>query len=227
MSTGNLLIVEDDIGIANALVDCLEYEGFNTSVLQSGETAVEVIKDTSPDFVILDLMLPEKDGLTICKEVRDFSDVPIMMITARVDEIDRLDGLEFGADDYVCKPFFPREVVARVRAISRRLSASKNKAVSTISYRSVSLHPESFLCEVEGQRVPLTGVEFRLLQELMSQPGIVFSREQLTEAVYTSKQKVNPRSIDNHIKNLRKKIMVLTTEQELIHSIYGVGYKID
>lgn len=222
-----ILIVEDDIGISKALVDCLENEGNETFTLHSGKNAVETIKQQSPDFVILDLMLPAKNGLAICEEVRTFSNVPILMLTARVDEIDRLKGLGVGADDYVCKPFFPKEIVARVRTITRRIKPSNSAVIPEIIYRSITLRPDGFVCEVAGQRVLITGVEFRLLEAMMLQPGIVFSRDKLKAAIYSRSQKTNTRSIDNHIKNLRRKLLAVSDEGDLIHTIYGIGYKVE
>ena len=190
--------------------------------------AVETIKASDPVFVILDLMLPGKDGLSICKEVRQFSTVPILMLTARVDEIDRLLGLEIGADDYVCKPFLPREVVARVRAILRRVQQHPAAATDDrIEYRGIVLSPERFLCRIGEQEIELTPVEFRMLQALISQPGRVYSRESLMRASYPDDRIVSDRTIDSHIKNLRKKLSDPLGDEEIIHSIYGMGYKIE
>ena len=173
-------------------------------------------------------MLPGKDGLSICREVRQFSTVPILMLTARVDEIDRLLGLEIGADDFVCKPFLPREVVARVRTILRRVQ-QQTAATSTqqVEYRGIQLSPDRFQCHVGGNELTLTPVEFRMLQTLMSQPGRVHSRDSLMKSSYLDDRIVSDRTIDSHIKNLRKKIAALLDDGELIHSIYGVGYKIE
>ena len=223
-----ILIVEDEPKIAQLLGDYLEREGYDVSVLHEGTLAVEYIRDTPPGFVILDLMLPGKDGLTICREVRQFSQLPIMMLTAKVEEIDRLLGLELGADDYVCKPFSPREVVARVKTILRR--ATSTPAVvdeERLSYRGITLHPERFQCTVGERQIELTPIEFRLLQALISRPGHVFSRDRLMSLGYTDGRIVSDRTIDTHIKNLRKKLLPATQDEDLLHSIYGVGYKID
>lgn len=228
MSEQTIIIVEDEDKIAQILVDYLAKEGFRTMVLNEGGNAVETIRDRNPAFVILDLMLPGKDGLTICREVRQFSTVPILMLTARVDEIDRLLGLEMGADDYVCKPFLPREVVARVRTILRRVQ--QHPLVTTddnIEYRGIVLSPERFQCRVGEQELELTPVEFRMLQTLMSQPGRVYSRDALMRVSYTDDRIVSDRTIDSHIKNLRKKLAAVVGHDEIIHSIYSVGYKIE
>lgn len=228
MSAIEILIVEDEPKIAQLLSDYLQREGYRVTVLDEGTHAVETIRDRQPSFLILDLMLPGKDGLTICKEVRQFSNLPIMMLTAKTDEIDRLIGLELGADDYVCKPFSPREVVARIKVILRRVQGPPAKVDGNeITYRNVALYIDRFKCEVEGQDVELTPVEFRMLKALMSHPGRVYSRESLMELAYDDRRIVSDRTIDTHIKNLRKKMSRATPDEEVIHSIYGVGYKIE
>jgi len=228
MNNQKIIIVEDEEKIAQILVDYLARDGFKTIVLNDGTNAVETIKVSDPVFVILDLMLPGKDGLSICTEVRRFSTVPILMLTARVDEIDRLLGLEMGADDYVCKPFLPREVVARIRTILRRVQ--QHPTVTTdekIEYRGIVLSPERFLCRIGEEEIDLTPVEFRMLQALMSHPGRVRSRGSLMKSSYQDDRIVSDRTIDSHIKNLRKKLSEAVDDDEIIHSIYGVGYKIE
>lgn len=228
MNEQKIIIVEDEAKIAQILVDYLKKDGFKTIVLHDGSNAVETIKDSNPAFVILDLMLPGKDGLSICREVRQFSTVPILMLTAKVDEIDRLIGLEMGADDYVCKPFLPREVVARVRTILRRIR--QHPVITTedkIEYRGIVLYPERFQCKIGEEEIELTPVEFRMLQTLMSQPGRVYSRESLMNFSYRDDRIVSDRTIDSHIKNLRKKLSDAVGDEEIIHSIYGMGYKIE
>ena len=227
MSAGRILIVEDEPKIAQLLVDYLERDDFAVSVLHEGTDAVETVQSSTPDFLILDLMLPGKDGLSICREVRQFSTVPIMMLTAKVDEIDRLIGLEIGADDYVCKPFSPREVIARVRTILRRVQQPITPSTDdTVHYREITLLVDKYECTVSERRIELTPVEFRLLHGLMERPGRVFSRDQLMDVCYADERVVSDRTIDTHIKNLRKKIEP-SADRVVIHSIYGVGYKID
>ena len=228
MNDMSVLVVEDEPKIAQLLVDYLQREGFEVSALREGSQVVEIVKARMPDFVILDLMLPGKDGLTICREVRQFSNVPIMMLTAKVDEIDRLLGLELGADDYVCKPFSPREVVARVRTILRRVQQQPAAVIDDqLSYRDITLYLDRHDCVVKGQRLELTPVEFKMLHGFMSQPGRVFSRDQLMDVSCSDERIVSDRTIDTHVKNLRKKLAQSDDEDELIHSIYGVGYKIE
>lgn len=227
-TNAQVLVVEDEPKIAEVLVQYLEREGYATKVLGDGSGVVEWIETERPAIVILDLMLPGKDGLTICREVRQFSDVPIMMLTAKIDEIDRLVGLEIGADDYVCKPFSPREVVARIKVILRRLRQVQPVAdEDELRYRDIVLYLDKFKCVVNGEDVELTPVEFRLLQGLMSHPGRVFSRDRLMSLAYTDGRTISDRTIDTHIKNVRKKLSPAIGEADVIHSIYGVGYKIE
>lgn len=224
----DILIVEDEPKIAQVLLEFLQQDNFTVEMLHDGRDAVNIIKQTQPRFVILDVMLPNKDGLTICKEVRQFSEVPILMLTARVDEIDRLMGLGFGADDYVCKPFSAREVVARVQAILRRVEPKPiSQAEHTVSYQDISLNIERFQCLIKQKEVDLTPVEFRILQSLMSKPGVVRSREALMNTIYQDERIVSARTIDSHVKNLRSKIVNALDGENLVHSIYGVGYKIE
>lgn len=223
-----ILIIEDEAKIAQILVDFLQAEGFKTHVLHDGLHAIDTVKRRKPAFIILDVMLPHKDGLTICKEVRQFSNVPILMLTARVDEIDRLMGLGFGADDYVCKPFSAREVVARVQAVLRRAqSSTQEQATQTMSYKSIVLDLARFQCRVNQQQIELTPVEFRLLQGFMQKPGVVFSRDSLMHSCYEDDRIVSFRTIDSHMKNLRSKLAQVLPQEELLHSVYGIGYKIE
>jgi two-component system response regulator BaeR len=221
------VIVEDEAKIAQILVEYLENSGFVTTVLHEGSEAVARIRAIDPALVILDLMLPGKDGVSICREVRQFSNLPIVMLTARVDEIDRLIGLEVGADDYVCKPFLPRELVARVKAILRRVQNPASNSENLLHYRNVFLSIDHYQCRIGEQHLELTPVEFRMLQTLMSHPGRVYSRDSLMKASYPDHRIVSDRTIDSHIKNLRKKFAGVLDDGELIHSIYGVGYKME
>ncbi len=228
MNHTHIIVVEDDEKIAQILVDYLDNAGFKVTALYDGKNAVETIQKNKPDFVILDLMLPGKDGLSICKELRQFSTVPILMLTARVDEIDRLIGLETGADDYVCKPFLPREVVARVQTILRRVQKySLESANDKIAYRGVVLSPDNFQCTVSEVVLNLTPVEFRLLKTLMTHPGRVYTRDNLIQSSYLDGRIVSDRTIDSHVKNVRKKLSDVMNGNEIIQTIYGVGYKLE
>ena len=218
--SAHVLIVEDEPKIAALLRDYFSAACYRVSVLETGEHAVEWIRDNAPDIVLLDVMLPVVDGLAICREVRRFSNVPILMVTARVDEIDRLLGLELGADDYIVKPFSPREVVARVRAVLRRASAAAVPAEPPFV-----LDEARFEARVRGRALILTPVEFRLLKKLGAQPGRVFSRAQLIDALYVDHRIVSDRTVDSHIKNLRRKLAEAGVDP--IASVYGVGYRLE
>lgn len=223
--TIQILIVEDEVGIAELLRDYLIQAGYIAHMLHDGSEAVEWVRVHTPDMVLLDLMLPGKDGMEICKEVRGFSDVPIIMTTARVEEIDRLLGLELGADDYVCKPYSPREVVARVKTILRRITQGRDPAHAVQSL--ILLDEVGFRASIKGEPLELTPVEFRLLKTFLAQPGRVFSRGHLLDNLYTDQRVVSDRTVDTHIKNLRKKLEARLPGQEVICSIYGVGYKFE
>lgn len=220
-----VLIVEDEPKIAALLQDYLRQSHYATHWIDNGEDVAEWFELNQPDIVLLDLMLPGKDGLTICRELRAHSQVPIILVTARVDEIDRLLGLELGADDYICKPFSPREVVARVKAMLRRVEMTQS--TSSGNYRGLVIENEKFSATLHGAALDLTPVEFRMLALLASQPGRVFSRDQLMDKIYLDGRVVSDRTVDSHIKNLRQKLHELIGPDELIRSIYGVGYKLE
>jgi two-component system response regulator BaeR len=219
----HILIVEDELKLARLQADYLHNAGFDTDCLSNGLEVLPWFKTNHTDLILLDLMLPGRDGLDICRELRSFSTVPIIMITARIEEIDRLLGLELGADDYICKPFSPREMVARVKAVLRRLQPPTTETLSS----ELKLDPNSFRVLAEGQEVELTTVEFQLLQALYQQPGRIFSRSKLMDLIYQDQRIVSDRTIDSHIKKLRKKLADLLPDQELIHSVYGAGYRYD
>ena len=225
----HILVVEDEEKIANVLLEYLRGTGFEATHLDRGDTVVAWVGEHSPDLIILDLMLPGQDGLGVCSELRKTSIVPIIMVTARTEEIDRLLGLQLGADDYICKPFSPREVVARVQAILRRvqmISASVGNTETT-RYRGLHIKTENFQALVQGTDLDLTPVEFRMLALLAEVPGRVYSRRQLMETIYEDRRVVSDRAVDSHIKNLRKKLRQGFGTEEVIHSIYGVGYKFE
>lgn len=231
-----ILIVEDELKIAQLLADFLHADGFVSHIISDGDEVIDYVKEHSLSLVLLDVMLPNKDGLTLCKEIRQFSEIPILMLTARVDEIDRLMGLGFGADDYVCKPFSGREVVARVKAILKRVGSNANNlldkkesttASEQLNYRAILLNVDKFECIVNDVKIVLTPVEFRLLGSLLSKPGHVFSRESLMNSCYADARIVSNRTIDSHMKNLRSKIATQLPSEEIIHTIYGLGYKVE
>lgn len=221
----DVLVVEDEPGLANVLADYLQAAGYGASVMNEGTGVVERVREAPPALMLLDLMLPGKDGIGICREVRSFSALPIIMVTARVEEIDRLLGLEMGADDYICKPFSPREVVARVRAVLRRVDGVLS---SEPEGPALTLNEERFEAHLYGQRLDLTPVEFRLLNTLAGQPGRVFSRDRLMEHLYNDYRVITDRTVDTHIKNLRRKLELVRPQcKSMIRSVYGVGYKLE
>ena len=217
-----IMIVEDEEKLASLLADYLRQSGFDSVWIADGNQVLPRVRAELPDLVLLDLMLPGRDGLDICKEIRTFSQLPIIMITARVEEIDRLLGLELGADDYICKPFSPREVVARVKTVLRRAGEHHTPASG-----GLSLDADKYRAQLKGRDLDLTAVEFKLLHFLYQNPGRIYSRSQLMDRIYSDQRIVSDRTIDSHIKKLRKKIAAVAPDEELIHSIYGVGYKYD
>jgi len=214
-----ILIVEDETKLAALEADYLKAEGFEPHCIANGLEVVPWVRANTPDLILLDLMLPGRDGLEICRELRTFSAVPIVMVTARVEEIDRLIGLDLGADDYVCKPFSARELVARVKAILRRGRMPVANALV--------LDEERHRATLDGKPLDLTPVEFRLLGALAAAPGRVFSRDKLLERLYADHRVVTDRTVDAHVKNLRRKLEEVRPGTELVRSIYGVGYSLE
>ncbi|MGB0752180.1 MAG: response regulator [Gammaproteobacteria bacterium] len=209
--------------MANVLADYLSAAGYNTHQLYRGDEVVEWVKAHRPHIILLDLMLPGLDGIEVCKQVRAFTETPIIMTTARVDEVDRLVGLELGADDYICKPYSPREVVARVKAVLRRVAPAT--PVSAHSTGPITLDERTLRVQILNACVQLTAVEFSLLATLVSQPGRIYSRSQLMDRIYTDHRVVSDRTIDSHVKKLRKKLGEVPGGEELVHSVYAVGYR--
>lgn len=239
-----ILVVEDEPKIAGLLSDYLLAERYSVHILYEGNGVVEYVRENLPDLVVLDHMLPGKDGLTLTREIRSFSTVPIIMVTARVEEVDRLLGLELGADDYICKPFSPREVIARIRAVLRRsashtgIHAKSNPQEDNRT--SVQTEPAyenkrsglwvdelGFIAGYGDKRIELTPAEFRLLLIFSKAPGRAFSREQLLDALYDDQRIVTDRTIDTHIKNLRRKLELSGAGDCGIVSVYGVGYRFE
>lgn len=217
-----ILVVEDEPKLARLLRDYLVNAGYASQWLEDGRTVVDWVREHQPDLVLLDLMLPGRDGMDICRELRSFSRVPVIMVTARVEEVDRLLGLELGADDYICKPFSPREVLARVKAVLRRVEPRDQAADD-----GLTLDPLTHRLGCGKRTVDLTTVEFRLFETLHAEPGRIFSRDQLMTRMYQDHRIVSDRTIDSHIKKLRRKLSELDPERELIHSVYGAGYRFE
>ena len=218
-----LLIVEDEPKLVKLLSSYMRQAGYEPECLENGLDVLPHVRRKMPALILLDLMLPGKNGIDICKEIRTFSTVPIIMVTARIEEIDRLLGLELGADDYICKPFSPREVVARVKAVLRRSTSQHPDGTIPELY----LDEERLLATLHGHELDLTVVEFKLLRFLAANPGRIYSRSKLMDCIYPDQRVVSDRTVDSHIKNLRKKISGVSPEAEVIHSVYGLGYKYD
>lgn len=215
-----ILIVEDEPKLAALLQDYLVAAGYPTLCLDNGLQVVPSVRAHAPRLILLDLMLPGRDGMQVCQDLRGFSTVPIIMITARVEEVDRLLGLDLGADDYICKPFSPREVVARVKAILRRgppllSNAAQRLLIDETQYRA----------SLDGVPLDLTPLELRLLSTFARSAGRVFSRDQLLDKLYSDHRVVTDRTVDSHIRNLRRKLEQACPGETPIESLYGVGYR--
>ena len=224
-SQGTVLIVEDDQNTAALVATYLEREGFTTKIVHDGGQALQVADGCRPVFVILDVMLPNVDGWDICRALRKVSDVPIMMLTAREEEIDRVSGLAMGADDYVVKPFSPRELVERVKAILRRSRPASPRPAAIFSFDGLELDPEKITVVRDGRPVSLTSSEYKILQALMSSPGRVFPREELLNHCYPKGEVVIDRVIDVHIGKLRQKIEDDPAQPRFIQTVRGYGYR--
>jgi len=222
MSEEKIWVVEDEPKIADLLRDYLVQAGYRVTCLDRGDRVLEEIRREVPALILLDLMLPGMDGVSVCREVRKTSNVPVIMVTARVEDVDRLIGLEVGADDYVCKPFNPREVVARVRAVLRR--ASPREPPRRYNAGLFSLDEDTYRVTVSGRELELTPNEFALLKTLMAHPDRVFRRQELLDRVQGYSYEGYDRTIDTHVKNLRRKIAAHLGDREVIRTVYGVGY---
>ncbi|APD11445.1 DNA-binding response regulator [Pandoraea vervacti] len=227
-----ILIVEDEPKLAALLAEYLRVAGMPCRILTDGRDVLPAVRVTEPRLVLLDLMLPGMDGLEVCRAVREVSEVPIVMLTARAAETDRLLGLELGADDYICKPFSPREVVARVKAILRRVRGNAvlaGAAASSTAPQTPALVIDAVRhhARLDGHELPLTPVELRLLATLASHPDKTFPRAHLLDRMYDDHRVVADRTVDSHIKNLRRKLQAIRPDEEIVRSIYGVGYRLE
>jgi two-component system response regulator BaeR len=225
----HILVVEDETDLAQILVDYLKRDGFIATTLADGLKAMTELQRNPPDLLLLDIMLPGLDGVSIIRELRKFSNLPVIMATARVEEIDRLIGLELGADDYICKPYSPREVVARVKTVLRRIQTmpASPSLASGAGSSGLTIDADALQARVAGKNLDLTQKELKLLQALTARPGRIFSRGQLLDTLYEDNLDVSERAIDSHLKNLRKKLALAMPESEPIRSIYGVGFVFD
>lgn len=216
-----VVIVEDDDEIAEIVSVYLHAEKFHVKHFSDGADVADWVRNNSPAVILLDLDLPTVSGSDVCKQIRLFSTIPIIMTTAKVEEVDRLIGLEIGADDYVCKPYSVKELVARVKVQIRRLGQSQTSTKAT----QIELDSEAYKVRYQNVIVQLTAIEFRLFQLLFAHPDRIYNRQQILDSVYQDYRDLSDRTVDSHIRNLRKKLSELSIEQELIQSIYGAGYK--
>jgi len=223
----NIAIVEDEQKLASLIHDYLVEDDFETQHYADGTVALEALQRDPPDLILLDLMLPGTDGMTICREIRKTSSVPIIMMTARAEEIDRLLGLELGADDYICKPYSPRELVARVKAVLRRTQMAQNDNENQPDNGGLELVEHEAMVKLNGKTCELTHVELELLKTMATHPGRIYNRQQLIHRIYSDNRIVSDRTIDSHIKKLRQKLKKLDSNVEYVHSVYGIGYKFE
>lgn len=229
MNARSILVVEDEASIAEVVSLYLKRAGFSAQVASDGKQAMGIFERQPPDFVILDLMLPEVDGLALTRWLRDRSDVPIIMLTARREEADRIAGLEMGADDYVVKPFSPQELVSRVRAVMRRGAQEQAEEGSerAISFNALSIDPRSRVVKAYDSEVELTAKEFDMLYLLMRHPKQVFTRDQLLERVWGGAQYIDPGTVTVHVRRLREKIELDASKPARLLTVWGVGYKFE
>jgi two-component system response regulator BaeR len=227
-SQADILIVEDEPKMAELLQKYLAAAGYQSRHVDHGDAALPAVRQQRPDLILLDIMLPGRNGWEICRELREFSDVPVLMLTARVEEEDRLRGLELGADDYICKtPFSPREIVARVKAMLRRNNRGQQPAVPAAEFAVLDIDDARHQASIAGEVLNLTPLEFRLLKTFSSTPGVVFSRDQLLNHLHDENRAVTDRAIDTHIKNLRRKLEPFFPGHNVIQAVYGVGYSFE
>jgi two-component system alkaline phosphatase synthesis response regulator PhoP len=219
-----ILVVDDEPRIVQICRDYLERAGFHVLTAGNGADALTIARTKQPDLVVLDLGLPKMDGLDVTRALRKYSNVPIIMLTARVDETDKLIGLELGADDYLTKPFSPRELVARVRAVFRRTDIGPGRG-DVIRASDVTLDVPRMQARIDNRSIELTSTEFELLATMMRQPGRVFTRGQLLDAIRGEQVDAFERAIDAHIKNLRRKLEPAPRDPRYVLTVYGVGYK--
>ncbi len=220
----NILIVEDEPKLAKSMEEYLQQSGYKVHWLDNGLKVNEWVKEHKPSLILLDLMLPGKDGVSVCQEIRSHSQIPIIMVTARSEEVDKLLGLELGADDYVCKPFSLRELLARIKAVLRRYEFVPEDSAPQCK---LTLDKSRSSATFENASVELTAIEFNILEKLVRQPGTIFRRDDLMDIAYHDGRVVNDRTVDSHMKKIRKKLNQIAPGHKFLHSIYGAGYKFE
>jgi DNA-binding response OmpR family regulator len=227
MDKKSILIVEDEPSIAEVVSLYLQRAGFQTRHASDGKTAMTLVEEQIPELAIIDIMLPEIDGLSLTRWLRDRSNIPIIMLTARREEVDRIAGLEMGADDYVVKPFSPQELVSRVRAVLRRIHREEDNTEKPLTHGDLSIDPEKRLVTLAGHEISLTSREFDLLWLLAQHPRQVFSRQQLLERVWGVSEYIDPGTVTVHLRRLREKIEKDASQPTRLVTVWGVGYKFE
>ncbi|MBQ7654338.1 MAG: response regulator transcription factor [Clostridia bacterium] len=226
MASEKVLIVDDDKNICELLRLYLEKEGFQTVIVNDGESAITVFKEENPDIMLLDIMLPRLDGWQVCREIRKFSDKPIIMITAKGETFDKVLGLELGADDYIAKPFETKEVVARIKAVLRRSTSNQNQSIKEVQFDKLSINLTNYELKVDGRQIDTPPKEMELIFHLASNPNRVFTRDQLLDEVWGFDYYGDSRTVDVHVKRLREKLEGVSDKWEL-KTVWGVGYKFE
>jgi two-component system, OmpR family, response regulator len=225
----HILVVDDDPHIRDVISFALEKAGMTTETARDGREALVSFRRRAPDMIILDIGMPDTDGLEVCRQVRKVSDIPILFLSARDDEIDRVIGLEIGGDDYVTKPFSPREMVARVNVILKRSAAAsavvRDEHPAPLSHGALTLHPDQHKAECAGRPLALTAIEFAILKAFLVRPGVVFNRDQIMTAAYGVNTNVSDRTIDSHIRNIRAKLAEAGCAS-VIDTVHGVGFRL-
>ncbi|MDO5719039.1 MAG: response regulator transcription factor [Tissierellia bacterium] len=219
-----ILLVEDEKGISSIVKAYLEKEGYIVFCAFDGKRAIELFKEENPDLIVLDRMLPLISGEEVLKNIRESSDIPVILLTAKVEEDDRIEGFQLGADDYVTKPFSPKELMERVKAILRRTSADSSNILS-FDNGNLLINTENYSCKVDGKDISLTNNEFTILKVLFSKPGKIFTREEIIAIAFGESYEAYDRAIDTHIKNIRQKIESNPRDPKYIKTVYGIGYK--
>lgn len=226
MNNKPILLVDDDPHVLEVLSLYLKKEDFPVILAENGKEALEKIEETDPRLVVLDVMMPQMDGIEVCRKIRAVKATPIIMLTAKSEDVDKILGLELGADDYITKPFNPREVVARIKAVLRR-TGDREKNLKTLSFPNLEINLAEYRVKVNNQVVPLTPKEIELLALMASHPNMVFTRENLLENVWGYDYIGETRTVDTHVKRLRRKLMIAPHNPWDIKTIWGVGYKFE